>query len=111
MTQMRANVPPGLADGKGLAEMVSQAFGLLGVPVDQPDSATAITPLPGQRRDDAAFYRSEAKCWREFVNREFDVAAHSALELLVERSTLRLLEIRLISLRWLGASIEKDAEK
>jgi tetratricopeptide (TPR) repeat protein/CHAT domain-containing protein len=111
MAQMRASIPPGLDDSKGLAEMVSQAFGLLGVPADQPDSDTTSVPPHGQRQDDGAFYGSEVKCWREFVNRDFDAAALSALELLVERATLRLLEIRLLSLLWLGASTESDAEK
>ena len=111
LAQMRSNIPPGYEECEGLAAMVGEAFDLLGIPADQSQADPSPLSIPAQRRDDRTFYEGEGRCWRDFVDRKFGDAARAALELLVERATLRLLEIRLISLLWVGASVERDAEK
>lgn len=111
LKQMRQNIPPGYQDAQRLADIVGDAFDLLGVPVDPAQATTDPASAPEERLDDKGFYQAEAGCWRQFINREFEEAARSGLRLLVERTTLRLLEIRLISLLWMSESVERDAKK
>lgn len=110
MAQMRSNIGPGEQDAQGLAEMVSKSFELMGNAID--DTAAGLKPEgPIEKFDDITFYQREAGCWREFADRRFNTAANSALALLVKRSTLRVWEIRLLSLLWMGENVEEDGER
>ncbi len=63
------------------------------------------------RADDPTFLRGEAECWGHFVAWDFRRAAADALRLLVQRSTERLIAVRLVSCLWLGESVARDVEK
>jgi CHAT domain-containing protein/Tfp pilus assembly protein PilF len=112
MEEMRQRALRGYPEGVGLAQLVADTFRLLGVPFDLPPSPSKDHTAGNEPQPNPdAFFEREAECWGFFINRDFATAAHCSLELLVSRVTLRLVEIRLLSLLAIGSAEERDGNK
>lgn len=98
-------LPPGYPEQDKLRALVD---GLVAhVPSPAITGTQERAPLPPL--DDGAFAAATSECRRLFAGHAFAAASRSALELLVRRTTIDLVAIRLVSLRFLGQPLDGAA--